>query len=207
MQRCDECGSPKITLEGNYACPDCDQFDDKAIGTLISQLEGFEARSVLRSLARRDEELATQLIQEVIHHLEDENIDAGDVADDVFSVLSNIPITDVWDNAGETRRGEYVEPEVAAAELAREELRPYEQTMERYVELSMQREARAYCKGLLEGLYRFKKESNSEFIEWAPDTPRINFDRIRNNWTEICDDPEDIEEVAAFLEEAVPEWA
>lgn len=207
MRLCDKCDSPQVTLEGSLTCPVCDHLDDGAIEALISRLDGTEARSVLRSLGRRDEELATELVQEAVDHLADEDANAREIADDVFSALANISIEDVWDRAGETRWGEYVEPGEAGAELAREELQPYEETMERYLELSMRCEARAYCKGLLEGLYRFGEESESEFVDWAPNVPRVNFDRIRDNWTESCDDPEDTEEIAAFVEEIAPGWA
>ncbi|MFB6227105.1 MAG: hypothetical protein ABEH88_00705 [Halobacteriales archaeon] len=207
MHLCDECDSPQITLEGSLTCPVCDTLDDTKVEALIARLTGSEARSVLRSLSRRDEELATELVREAIRRLANEDVNSQKIADDVFSTLASIPIEDVWDRAGETRRGEYVEPGEAAANLASEELQPYEDTMERYLELSMQREAKAYCKGLLEGLYQFGEESTSEFIDWAPDVPRINFDRIRDNWVEACDDPEDVEEIAVFVEEVAPEWA
>ncbi|MFB6298330.1 MAG: hypothetical protein ABEH56_07400 [Salinirussus sp.] len=207
MDPCDECESLQITLEGSLICPVCDNLDDATVEALIGRLTGSEARSVLRSLGRRDEELATELVREAIGHLADEDANVQKIADRIVSALAAIPVEEVWDRAGETRRGKYVEPGEAAANLASEELQPYEETMERYLELSMQREAKAYCKGLLKGLYQFEEESTSEFSDWASDVPRIKFNRIRNNWAEACDDPEDVEEIAVFVEEVAPEWA
>lgn len=207
MHLCDECDSPQVTLEGSRTCPVCDPLNDETIGALIGRLDGTEARSVLRSLNRRDDELATELAQEAIRQITDEDTNAQKIADNVSAALSTVPVEEVWDRAGETRWGEYVEPGEAAAKLVREELQPYEESMERYLELSMQQQANAYCKGLLKGLYQFGDESNSEFIDWAPAVPRINFDRIRDNWEAACDDPEDVEEIATFVEETAPEWA
>src|SRR4030042_779796 len=78
--------------------------------------------------------------------------------------------------------------------------------LKRYQELSMDEEAKLYCMGILKGIYRFEKESESEFKGWATDAPREYFGSILSDWKKECKNPQDLKEMEDFLMENCPEW-
>src|ERR1700730_1846959 len=95
-------------------------------------------------------------------------IDLDETAEEVFLILDSIDVQDCWDRSGGTRDG-YTSPEDAAAEIIDEELQPFFDQVERYRELGMAEQEAAYCKGVILGIYRYERESKSEFREWSTD--------------------------------------
>ena len=125
------------------------------------------------------------------------NIDA--VAEDVFYELDSIAVEDVWDNSGATRDG-YVEPGEYACQLFENALQPFEEHLERCQELSLLKQAKHQCMGILKGIWRFEAESKSEFKDWAGDAPGENMMRLFEEWEKKSNNPKDIEEVKMFMD-------
>jgi len=50
-------------------------------------------------------------------------------------------------------------------------LESFIEELKKYKKLSMNKEAKTCCMGILKGIYQFEKESTSEFKDWAVDVP------------------------------------
>jgi hypothetical protein len=141
-------------------------------------------------IRKRAEEIALAVVSDV---------DIDSVAEDVFYELDSIAVKDVWDNSGATRDG-YVDPGEYAWQLFEDALEPFEQHLHKCRELSLTKQAQHQCMGILKGVWRFKKESKSEFKDWAVDAPGENMVRIFEEWKKKSNDPKDINEVKSFLD-------
>ena len=110
----------------------------------------------------------------------------------------------------ETRRAtdiiDYIEPG-KAWEMFDEALEPVRNEMERYRNLSMQREETVVLMGMFKGLHDYEKESTSEFKDWATDAPHARFSSLLEEWREGCDDTDGKREVEEFLRRETPGWS
>ncbi|MHB1276252.1 MAG: hypothetical protein ACYCXQ_08395 [Candidatus Humimicrobiaceae bacterium] len=60
--------------------------------------------------------------------------------------------------------------------------------------------------GILKGIYKFEKESENEFKNWAVDAPEQNFEEVFDKWKNNCTNPDDIKEMKKFAEKNFPDW-
>jgi hypothetical protein len=166
-----------------------------------SQLKFIEALSreasieILLELCK-DNALAERIVAMVKSDLSD--VDADEVADEVFRSLNSIQVEDLWDNSGKTRWG-YQEPTEVAFEMLEDEVRNYIQEMEKYYSLGMKREEKEYCKGIISGLLQYGQDGNNEFRDWCPDDPYTIAENIIYNWKQNHS-AEEIEEIQAFYD-------
>ena len=137
---------------------------------IIDHLSPTDALSILRTLVDSDEGLAQRIAEVAMSHLSE--VDPEEIAAVLYDELDALEVEEVWDRAGRTRHG-YVEPDEAADQMIEEILEPFLRELVKYQELGMNTEANRTCMGLLLGLYQFKRESTSEFKDWAPDAPII----------------------------------
>jgi len=72
----------------------------KDILTTITQNEAF---TILKSLAKEDENIKKRIEQLAIEYLED--VDVEEIADAVYFDLDLIEVEDLWDRSGSTRDG------------------------------------------------------------------------------------------------------
>jgi hypothetical protein len=170
---------------------------------IINHLTPDEALAILKHLAKGDADLAQRIEQ--IGRKRLTGVDIEDIADQVYSDLDALPVEEVWERA-ESSYGEYIEPGEAAWEMFEETLKPFMREMKRYQQLSMCPEAKHYCMGILQGIYRFEKESQSEYKNWAEDAPPQHFHSIIDNWKESTKDPTDITEVEEFVRRELSNW-
>lgn len=133
-------------------------------------------------------------------------IDLDEIADDVFFVLDTIDVQDCWDRAGGSRDG-YTSPEEAAVELIEEELQPFFDQAERYHELGMTEEEAMYCSGVILGIYRYERESKSEFLEWAVDIPVECAGALLTEWRKRGQDSISAAAMDEFIRDRCPKWA
>lgn len=171
---------------------------------LLSKLTGDQALQVLERLAAGDAGLAKKIEAEAKRHLS--SVDIEEVADEVFESLDTIDVQDCWDRAESSRDG-YTSSEDAALELIEDELQPFVDQAKRYHELDMLEQERHYCEGVILGLYRYEKESKSEFRNWSEDLPLDSADSLFRKWRERNDDAAMREAMAAFVRERCAEWA
>jgi len=163
--------------------------------TIIDHLTPDKALGILRQLAQEDAALEQRIEQIASKHLT--GIDAEEIAHQVYFDLDSLAVEEVWERA--ENANEYVEPGEAAWEMFEETLKPFIREMKRYQDLSMPLEAKRYCMGILQGIYLFNKESQSEYKDWADDAPSQHFQLIIDNWKESTKDPADIAEVEDFI--------
>ena len=163
-----------------------------------------DAFVILQTLAKEDKEIAKRIKQLAMEYLSD--VDVKGIADEVYSALDCIDVHDLWDNAGPTRDG-YVDVTELAWEMFEEALEPFLKELKKYQKLSMPTEAKYKCMGILQGIYRFEKESNSEFKDWAVDAPGENFSAVLDEWRDGCESPEDLQEMEQFIQDNCSKWA
>ncbi len=99
-----------------------------------------------------------------------------------------------------------MDPVELASEMFEEVLEPYIDEFEKCLELSIAKEAKLHCMGILKGLYKFEKEAVTEFQDWAVDDPHDNFRHILDEWRKEVGDLNDIEEMDEFIKKNCPEW-
>jgi hypothetical protein len=171
---------------------------------LLSKLTGEQALQVLKGMAADDAGLARKIDIEAKRVLVAVEID--EVGEDVFCALDVIDVQDCWDRAGSHSDG-YTSPDEAAVELMEEELQPFVDQAKRYHELDMRKQERDYCAGVILGLYRYEKESKSEFRNWSEDLPLDSAGWLRDEWRERNADKAMRDTMDEFIRERCPGWA
>lgn len=170
---------------------------------IIDGLDPNDALAILKRLAKEDADLAQRIEQIGLEYLS--GVDVEDVADQVYFELDTIPVEEVWDRSGSTREG-YIEPTEMAYEMFEEALEPFMHELKKYQQLSMRPEAKRYCMGILKGIYRSEKESESEYKEWAVDAPFHYSARVLDEWKKSSKDPDAIGEVEEFVRRELSGW-
>ena len=170
---------------------------------IINQLSPAEALAVLKELVREDADVAARAAEIATARLQ--NVDPEDVAFALYEALECLEVEEVWDRAGPTRHG-YVDPGEAADWMVDEVVAPYLDKLKRFHALGMNAQANQLCMGLLLGLYRFKRESTSEFKDWAPDAPSSFAWVVLDAWKEGMPDQSDFQALEAFIEDRLRGW-
>lgn len=164
---------------------------------IVDQLSPGDALAILKALAREDDQLAARIAEKATLYLS--NVDPEEVAVILCDELDKLEVGEVWDRAGPKRHG-YVNPGEAADEMVEEVVEPFLQELRKYQKLGMRAQANQMCMGLLLGLYRFERESKSEFKDWAGDAPTAFTEAVIDAWKEGSPDRADVQEVKAFVE-------
>ena len=170
----------------------------------INNVTPEQALSVLKILIAEDNSLAKR-IQQIIHQLIG-NIDIEEIAELIYSALDFIEVEELWDRTGPSSFG-YETPEDVVIEMFEETLNPFIKQLQQYHASSMFNEEKSYCMGILWGLYRFDKEVDSKFREWAEDVAGIMFNNILEEWQQRCQNLEDAAEMIKFIQINCPDWA
>ena len=170
---------------------------------IIDHLTPIDALSILRTLADSDEALARRIAEISAARLSD--VDPEEVAAELYDELDALEVEEVWDRAGRTRHG-YVEPGEAADQMIEEVLDPFLEELGKYQKLGMNTEANQMCMGLLLGLYRFERESMSQFKNWAPDASIIFAEAVVDAWKAGPLSRADVKAVKAFIEDELAGW-
>ena len=172
-------------------------------GDIFDVISSDDAFDILRRLAREDQEIAKKIEQIAIEYLE--SVDIEDIAFEVYYALDRIEVEEVWDNSGNTRDG-YVDPTEMAWQIFEEALEPFREELRKCQRLLLYAEAKKHCLGILEGIYKFEKESPSEYKDWAVDAPREYFEQVMKEWKSGQNNPEDVAEVEDFIKKNFAGW-
>ena len=172
-------------------------------GDIFDAISSDDAFAILRRLSREDQEIAKRIEQIAIERLE--GVDIDDIAFEVYYALDRIEVEEVWDRSGSTRDG-YVDPTEMAWQIFEEALEPFCEELRKCQRLSLYAEAKKNCSGILEGIYKFEKESTSEYKDWAVDAPREYFEQVLKEWKSGQNSPEDVAEVEDFIEKNFAGW-
>jgi len=164
---------------------------------VLDKLDGHDALLILKALASEDQSIAKRIEQIALEYLR--SVDVEDIASQVYSTLESLEVEDLWDQSGGTRYG-YVEPSERACEMFEEALETFTDELNKYLDLSLDKEAKNYCMGILKGIDRFNRESRNQFKDWAEDAPFELSERILDDWKKACKTPELMQEMEDFVE-------
>jgi hypothetical protein len=170
---------------------------------ILETITAADALAILRRLVERDAQMAKQIEDVAIEIFSDVDIDS--VASEVLWELESLNVEDVWDCSGSTRDG-YVDPGDAAWRMFEDALLPFQEQAEKYMQLSMNQEAKLVCMGILKGIYDFHKESESEYKDWAVDAPAEYFHAVLHDWQKSTNKRSDLAEMKRFTEKNCPAW-
>ncbi len=170
---------------------------------IFDEISADDALAILRLLAKEDSNIAKRIEQIAIEYLK--GVDIEDIASEVYFDLDSIEVEEVWDRSGRTRNG-YVEPTEMAFQMFEDALEPFVEEMKKYQRLSMFVEAKKYCMGILKGIYKFEKESVSEYKDWAVDAPTECSEWVLDEWKKGQKNAEDIAEVEDFIKRNFADW-
>jgi hypothetical protein len=171
---------------------------------LLDSLTGTDALAILKVLAERHENLAHEIdtvAKELLSHVE-----MDEVAANVQMELEGLDVEEVWERSGATREG-YVDPGEAAWDLFAEALKPFQDEVDKYKQLSMREEAALTCQGLLKGIYNFDKESSTEYKQWATDAPGEYFAMMLDEGKKLFEGQSSLSGLREFLQTHCPDWA
>ncbi len=171
---------------------------------VISKLTAEQALKIVERLGRKGGKIRAAVVTEAMNVLTE--IELDETADEVFVVLDSIDVQNCWDRSGSSRDG-YTSPDEAAAEIIEQELQPFFDQVERYHELGMPDQEAAYCMGVILGIYRYERESKSEFREWSVDIPAERAGFLLDKWQERNREKAAVNSVHEFIRERCPEWA
>ena len=170
---------------------------------VINNLSPQEALAILKTLADSDTQLAKRIAEIATEYLSE--VDADDVAEEVYLALGSLQVENVWDRSGSTRYG-YVEPYEVVDVMIDSALSPYFEELARYQKLRMYDEAMRFCKGILSGLHLFEYECTTEFRKWAPDYALNYAENVLKKWNTKRVSQEAMDEMRSFIEKCLLKW-
>jgi hypothetical protein len=171
---------------------------------VISKLTAEQALKIVERLGRKGGKLREAVLTEMMNVLTE--IDLDETADEVVTLLESIDVQDCWDRSGSSRGG-YTSPDEAAAEIIEEELQPFFDQIGRYHEMGLPDQEAAYCMGVILGIYRYERESETEFRQWSEDIPAAYGGFLLDKWRERNPDGARINAMHEFIRARCPEWA
>lgn len=171
---------------------------------ILDQLTANDSLTILKTLVKEDKNLKKRVEQLAKKYLSE--IDLDSIAEEVYSDLDFLDVEELWDSSGSTRYG-YIEPHERSGEMIEESLEPFIDEIKKYQKLTMYKEAKIYCMGILKGIYHYEKESTSEFKDRAVDVPLECFGNVLDEWKKGQKDTKDITEMDDFIKTNFSEWA
>jgi hypothetical protein len=170
---------------------------------VINSISVDTALEILKKLADEDANISKRIEELALESLN--KVDPDCIAEDLFNSLNSIAVGDIWDNAGSTSYG-YIEPYELASEMFEETLETYLDNLRKYQKLSMDKEAKLTCMGILKGLYKFEKEATTECKGYVEDDSYDNFIEVFDEWNEANKDLENKEEMQTYVKQNFPDW-
>jgi hypothetical protein len=171
---------------------------------LIEKLTAEQALKIVERLCRKEGKIREAAIAEAMNVLIE--INSHDTAEEVFDVLNSIDVQDCWDRSGRSRHG-YTSPDEAAVEIVEEALQPFFDQAERYHELGMPDQEAIYCMGVIFGIYRYDRETISEFRQWCEDIPGECAGFLLDRWRARNREKGGLSAMYEFIHKHCPEWA
>ena len=95
----------------------------KQNSNILKSLTADQALVVLKLLAKKDKNIKNEIEQIAKDYLG--QVDAGEIAEEVFMDLESLDVHDVWDNAGSNSYCGYQEPYEVAWDMVEETLELY----------------------------------------------------------------------------------
>ena len=164
--------------------------------SFLQDLNDYEASRVLRVLLDGDPDLLSKAYDIALEVAGD--VDADRIMDDVYYELESLDVDTMSGRSGRTSYG-YVDPADASWEMFEEALNPFIQEMKTSQQRALPAAAKAYCIGIIRGLWRYGEDSISEFSDWVTDAPDEYIDIVVEEWKKGNPPSEDIDEVTDIV--------
>jgi hypothetical protein len=171
---------------------------------VIDQITPDQAISVLQRLWHACPDFRAKIKTEIRKALT--IVDYNEVARDLESSLDFLDEEELYDRSGPSRSG-YHDPGEMAMIMVEEVLTSYQEQLERYYEMDMQREARELCKGVLKGLYEYARNSSTPFSRYAVDAPAEMFGWILDEWKKKNKKKADRADMEEFVKKECGDWS
>ena len=165
---------------------------------ILKNIKPDEALGILTRLCESNKGLIDQIQKVFLDGVSQVDIEA--VANELLMDLEGIDVEDLWDRSGSNRDG-YVDPGDEACNMVDEVIEPYIEEMKRYRVLRMYKEEMLQCMGIVLGLLKFEKGSDTEFKDWACDMASSAADHVLDDWRASCQDLELKKEMEKFIKE------
>jgi hypothetical protein len=167
------------------------------INKILENITSMDALKILSSIIERHSELHDEIVQIANELLCDINF--NDIAFDVRNNLDGIEVEELWERSGSKRYG-YVDVSEESWVMFEEALEPFLNEMEKYQKMGLEKEAKNYCIGIINGIKDYDVNSNSEFKDWAVDAPSEYVDRVFEKWKSAKPLASDVAEVKLVIE-------
>lgn len=172
-------------------------INEKDNNDIFQIITSYEAELVLHRFMNKHDEYVEEIRGIALELISD--ADPDEIASDVRDALECLQVEDLWDRSGKTRYG-YVDPSEESWEMFGEALSPYIDSMKKYQEAGLNRLAKTYCIGIIQGIKDYDSDSVSEFKDWAVDEPYEYIDRVFQEWMTHTQDEKDIAEIKSKIE-------
>lgn len=170
---------------------------------ILATLSSGEALEILRTLAGRSPAIAKEIRDFSVQMLP--AVDPEEVAAALQRDLEFLAVEDVWDAAGESRYG-YFDPVDVAYDMFEEAVKEDLDVIARYQQRSRDDDARAYCLGILKGLYDFDDESSTPFKDYVDDAPGHFFDKVLADYSPLIGSVATSTALRDFIAVHCPGW-
>ncbi len=170
---------------------------------ILNKISPTESLEILKILAKTDKQIQKKIVD--IAEAMVKNIEFEGICNEVFWALDGIDVHDLWNRSGPTVDG-YISPDEMAAEMIEDELEPFQKEIFRLIDLGLHQEAKLYCMGVLQGIYLYRSDSNSEFKDWATDIPGECFHYLLDEWKKRSKRKSDFKEMDEFLIKKCGNW-
>lgn len=161
----------------------------------LDTITPLEALQILKMLCEEDTSIKRRIEDMFLNQVHE--VEASEIADEVFSDLDFLAVGELWDRSGSHRDG-YTDPGDAAMEMIEEIIEPHLKNMERLHSLGMLQEEMRYCMGVISGLHMFANEATTDFKDWSVDLPGELASQILMEWQKSCHSPELLTDMEKF---------
>ncbi len=171
---------------------------------VLEKIKDKDALSILKRLIKDDPTIKEKVEKIFLEQLQE--FDYEDIASSVQFDLEFLDVHDLWNRSGSTQYG-YVEPCDEAVTMVEEIIEQYMGDLKRYLSMQLLERATQYCIGIIVGLYKFDKETKTEFRDWAEDVADCVVDDVFSLWKNTCHDPQLEKQMKKLLKKECPEWS
>ena len=169
----------------------------------VEDLDPIEAVEVLGRLAKRRDAVGEAVRDEMVQVAT--QFDPDGIAAQVHADLEALTVEDLWDQSGQTSHG-YVDPSEESWVMVEEVVTPHIERIRQLQSWGRRTEAREYCMAVLEGIYTYAHESDSEFKDHAPDDPAEAFGWVHYSWKRGERDRDALAKLEREMAERFPAW-
>jgi len=164
--------------------------------SFIQSLNTDERSQVLMAMLANEPALVKKAYAIAVEIVGEANAD--DISDEVYDELNSLDVDDLYSRSGRTRHG-YVDPHEEAWEMFEEVMFPFIDEMKKNQQRALPSTAKIHCIGIIKGLLKYEKESNSDFADWVEDAPDEYITTVLEEWKKGDPSSDDIAEVMEIV--------